>query len=114
MAAANRLAADLERSAATQSVTMRWDAAGAVDGGGAERAGGRLATAVDAGRRLASVHEFVGERRWRLLADLVIHEVSLPALAAAHALPRDGALSQAHHALEALADAYDSAVRGPS
>ncbi len=112
LAAANRLAADLERAAAVQSVTMRWDAAGAVDGGGAERAGTPLAASADARRRLTGVHTHVGERRWRLLADLVLHEMSLTALAASYGLRQDRALAEARAALEALAEAYDRAVRG--
>lgn len=107
VAAANRLAADAERAAAAQSVTMRWDEAGKVDGGrGWGEAGAHIA-AQRAERRLSTVRARLGAGAYGALLELVVYGRSLPAIARGAMRARSDVAGWLADGLARLADAYD-------
>lgn len=109
--AALRLNGDIHRAASPQAVTMRWDAAGAVDGTRRAGAGGASLAALAAGRRLAAVRAAMGEQGCNAVVALVLHERPVGRIAAEAGWPKGrGAAVLAERLLD-LADAYDRCTR---
>lgn len=68
-----RLTSDIQRAMSPQSVTMRWDAAGAVDGSRkADRGGGSISAAA-AKRQLDAVAAAVGDQAFSAVIGLLVH-----------------------------------------
>lgn len=105
-AALGRLEGDLERAASGQRVTQSWDLSMKVDGVASRREGGRMDSAVRAGRRVEAVRAALGERNVALVWEIAFQGRSLAAIAADRVSSRDVIIHAAGRALMSLVEAY--------
>jgi len=109
--AALRFNGDIHRAASPQSVTMRWDAAGAVDGSRGTGGAGMGQSALAAARRLSRIRAALGETGSAALIALILHERPLARIAADAGWSAAAAPARLAALLLDLADAYDRVTR---
>ncbi len=104
--AASRFAADIERAAASDLATMRWDAVPAARSG--RNGGDRPLNAVAAQGRLRRLQSALGGETMSALQAIILDRASRRRVTERFALrsPKDAVAWAANH-LRALADAYD-------
>ncbi|MEM0985916.1 MAG: DUF6456 domain-containing protein [Pseudomonadota bacterium] len=108
--AALRFNGDLHRAATPQTMTMRWDPVGAVDGTPRRGTAGFSGSAAAAARRLATVEGLLGNVRMHALLGLVLHGQSMARIAAQGGWPLKRTPKALADTLIDLADAYDQRV----